>query len=389
MLTNTYDIINAGPKNRFLCNGRVVSNSGKLIQPQNFPRPQFKDAVIENFIITCKQGFANIVYDDVTKMASSAIRGMVVASEGKKLVVADLSSIEGRCLAWLAGEEWKIQAYRDIDKNGGFDMYQLTYAKTFSVPVDSVDKEQRQLGKTLELGLGYSGGVGAFLTFAKVYRINLDTLVGTKLPDHIRGQAENFYEACVNKKGMKKYLCGLQHDTFIACDRIKRMWREANPNISAFWDKCEGAVRAVLNGSGPVDIGYCTVDKKGSWVRVKLPSGRYLSYPCMKSIDDKLYFLGVNQYSRKFGQLHTYSGRIAQNITQAVARDILKHGEALAIKAGYDVLFPVHDEQVTEAPDTDEYNAEALSAIMSTVPEWAPGLPLAAAGFESYRYKKE
>jgi len=120
-----------------------------------------------------------------------------------------------------------------------------------------------------------------------------------------------------------------------------------------------------------------------------LPSGRYLCYPGLKSEGDRLRYLGVNTYSKKWGVCDTYGGKLVENMTQAVARDVLMHGMALAESAGYNVVLSVHDELITEAPDSPEFNAEKLSEIMSTVPVWAEGLPLAAAGFECKRYKKE
>lgn len=385
MLVNTYDIINAGPKNRFLCSGRIISNSGRIFQPQNLPRPQFKNHIIDGFIDHVKSGNADLLYENVTKLSSSALRGSLIADAGKKLVVSDLSSIEGRVLAWLAGEEWKIKAYEEIDKGIGYDMYILTYARTFSVPAESVNDDQRQLGKTLELALGFGGGVGSFLTFARVYKINLDDLIKVKLPNSIKKQAEEFYEVCKKEKRTHS----LSKEVFIACDGIKRMWRESNPMIVKFWKDLGIAVREVLNETvDKVQVGHVTIDKVKAWLRIKLPSGRYICYPNMKTNEGKLTYLGVNQYTKKFERLSIYDGKFAANITQSTARDVLKHAEHLANTLGYEVVLPVHDELVTETPDTKEFSEKGLSKIMSTQPSWALDLPLAAKGFESYRYKK-
>src|SRR5690606_21333287 len=135
-----------------------------------------------------------------------------------------LSSIEGRGLAYLAGEQWKIDAYADYDLGIGYDMYVLTYARTFNVKPDTVTKEQRQLGKVLELALGYGGGVGAFVTFANGYGIDLSKLAETiwaVLPNYVLSEAYNFWEWCVGHG--KTY--GLTEKVFVACDSIKRLWR--------------------------------------------------------------------------------------------------------------------------------------------------------------------
>ncbi len=123
-------------------------------------------------------------------------------------------------------------------------------------------------------------------------------------------------------------------------------------------------------------------------MRVQLPSGRYLCYAGAHLDGDTIKYLGVNQYSRKWGKLSTYGGKLAENVTQAFSRDILAHGMTLAEDAGYKVVLSVHDELLTETPDTTEFTHKRLSEIMSEVPWWATGLPLAAAGFEAYRYRK-
>lgn len=135
--------------------------AGRMFQPQNLPRPTLKQDDINLGITALKAGGAELVYDDIMELTSSAIRGCIVAPAGSKLVIADLSNIEGRVLAWLAGEEWKLEAFRDYDRGTGHDLYKLAYAKAFNIRPEEVNKSQRQIGKVMELGLGYEGGVGA------------------------------------------------------------------------------------------------------------------------------------------------------------------------------------------------------------------------------------
>lgn len=361
---------------------------GRIFQPQNLPRPKLTNEEIEFGIECMKNDCADLFFDDVTEMASSALRGVIVAPEGKKLVISDLSAIEGRVLAWLANEKWKLKAYEDYDKGQGFDMYVLTYARTFGIKPEEVDKKKRQLGKVLELALGYSGGVGAFVTFANGYGINLETLADD-IYDSLTGsavaEAEQFWEYCVEKK---KTL-GLSKKVFVACDSIKRLWREANPAISALWKNIEAACKASINDGVHRTIGKVTVDKKGTWLRIRLPSGRFLCYAGVIVEDGSIKYLGVNQYSRKWCRLSTYSGKIIENCTQAVARDVFAHGMTVAESEGYNVVLHVHDELITEVPDNDQFSASGLSELMSKQPPWASDLPLAAAGFEAYRYRKD
>lgn len=363
---------------------------GRVFQPQNLPRPKFKAAEVEFGIEAIKNEVADLIYDNVTEVASSAIRGVIVAPPGKKLVVSDLSSIEGRKLAWLASETWKLQAYVDYDKGSGYDMYVLTYCKTFNYQPEDVDKKKRQLGKVLELALGYGGGVGAFMTFARNFNIDLNELadgVWDLLPSRIKNEAKALWAWAEEKKKTH----ALPERTFVALDGIKRMWREANPNIVDFWGRVEDAVRSVIGSekNGEVIVNSCKIDRNGRWVRIRLPSGRYICYAGACIDDNQIKYLGINQYTRKWCRMSTYSGKLVENITQASSRDILAYGMKLAEAKGYEVVLHVHDELITEVSDTAKYSAKDLSAIMSTNPPWARGLPLAAAGFEGYRYKKE
>lgn len=358
--------------------------SGRIFQPQNLPRPKLKNWEIDLGIEAIKQGSADLIWDDVTALASSALRGVIIAPPKRKLVASDLSSIEGRKLAWLAGEEWKLRAYREYDAGIGFDMYVHTYAKTFGIDPADVTGAQRQLGKVLELALGYGGAIGAFMAFADVYGIDLNELTTLSFPPHITDQAESYWYVLVKQRRQPK----VGHDIFIACDSVKRMWREANPAIVRLWSNLESDVCRALSGQVVQRKRY-TVDKKGGWLRVQLPSGRYLCYAGARADDGVIKYLGVNQYSRKWGTLTTYGGKLAENITQASSRDVFACGMIGAEDAGYNVVLSVHDELITETPDSPEFNQEALSAIMSRPPVWAPDLPLAAKGFEAYRYKKE
>jgi len=364
--------------------------SGRLYQPQNQPRPKpdFKKAdLIEEAVDALKTGNADLLYDSVADAASSCIRGALIASEGKKLVVSDLASIEARVLPWLAGEQWVLDAYAAVDRGEGYDLYVLTYARTFNVDPSDVTSSQRQLGKTISLALGYGGGVGAFLTFASVYGIDLNDLAkkaAAAIPKVVRREAESYY----TKVSVDGNTYGLTKDAFVACDSVKRMWRNANPKIVRFWYDLEDAVRRAVVTGEDVVVGRCVAKKRGSWLTLQLPSGRSLSFPGMSVVNEKLRYFGTNQYSKKWMPLKIYSGKIAGVVTQATARDGLYYNMPRAEKQGYEVLLSVHDELITETPDTDEYSHEKLSEILATNPPWADGLPLAAEGYEGYRYRK-
>lgn len=251
----------------------------------------------------------------VMEACSSATRGCVIAPKGKKLVVADLSNIEGRKLAWLAGEEWKLQAFRDFDAGNGFDLYKLAYAKAFGIDPADVDGDMRQIGKTMELALGYAGGVGAFITFSLAFNIDLEAM-GAKAYDAIPKQtlddAASFLEW---QLGQGKSQYGLSDQAFIVCESFKRLWREAHPNTVSYWKELENACRNAINNPGQtLTCRRHKIRRDGAWLRVMLPSGRYLCYPSPRVEDDgQITYMGINQYSRKWERLRTYSGKLVEN----------------------------------------------------------------------------
>jgi DNA polymerase len=326
----------------------------------------------------------------VMEVLSSCIRGAIIAPEGKKLVVSDLAGIENRVLAWLAGEAWLLQAFRDFDAGAGPDLYKMAYAKSFGVKPENVTKDQRQTGKVLTLGLGYAGGAGAFITFAAAYNLDLEQLAvdaQKALPSALVAEAEDFYDWVLKEK---RPTHGLSRQAFVTCDTFKRAWREAHPHIVSFWYALEDGVRsAIQNPKKVFEVRDLKIQRIGNWLCIRLPSGRRLCYPSPSIEADKISYMGVNQYTRKWSRITTYSGKLAENVTQAVARDILAANMPLIEDAGYEITATVHDEVITETPNTDEYSPAHLAQLLAANPPWAQDLPLAAAGFETTRYKKD
>ena len=369
---------------------RTGRYSGRLFQPQNLARPTLSQAEIDVGIDPIKGGWTDLLYEDPGELMSSCLRGVIIASPGKQLVVADLSNIEGRVLAWLAKEDWKLQAFREFDAGRGPDWYKATYGRTFGVNPNDVTKKQRQIGKVLELAMGYQGGVGAFLTFASVYRVDLDELAKHTFeaidPQYLY-EARDAYP-WFKEKGLTH---GLAENTFIACEAIKRAWRAAHPAITKYWADTEIAIREALTNGSTNIAGRIVYDKKGAWLRARLPSGRYLCYPAARlpKDDERCAFIykGMNQYTRKWDLIKTYGGKCCENACQAVACDILVEAMPVIEAAGFEIVISVHDEFITEAPMNK--SAKELESIMATAPAWAKDLPLAAAGFESQRYRKE
>ncbi|MDR4742732.1 DNA polymerase [Klebsiella pneumoniae] len=363
--------------------------AGRLFQPQNLPRPTLEQERIDEGIEALKSGCADLLFDNVMELISSALRGCIMAPAGKKLVVSDLSNIEGRKLAWLAGEQWKLAAFRQYDEGTGPDLYKLAYAKAFNITPDDVTKYQRQIGKVMELGLGFGGGVAAFLTFALVYGLDLEDLATAALPNiprDVQREAKSWYDESVKRKATY----GLSERVFIACDSLKRLWRRAHPETCDFWYQLERTVRAAIaTPKKTLYCGYLKVRRDGAWLRIQLPSGRALCYPSPSIEKGNITYMGINSYSRKWQRLKTYGGKLVENVTQAAARDVLAGNMPLIENAGYSIVLTVHDEVICEAPDTDDYTDAALSSLLSTNPEWAPDIPLNAGGFEALHYRKE
>lgn len=414
--------------------------AGRLWQPQNLPRPTLKQHIIDEGIDALKIGCADLVTANVMELTSSAIRGCIIAPPKKKLVVADLSNIEGRDQAWLAGEQWKLQAFRAFDTitgtdakgepiRKGHDLYKLAYSASFGIQPEAVTKDQRQVGKVQELALGYEGGVGAFVTFADAYKLDLedmaDEAIGS-IPSGIWGQANIMLEWHRARKRNPPADFGMADKTWLVCESFKLSWRSAHPNITAMWRELRDAVRQAVRGPGvTVPCHGLKVRRDGAWLRIVLPSGRALCYPSPAvseggepcphcngtgavmvdalALDCKdcegtgivpgkggqISYFGVNQYSRKWGKLYTYGGKLFENVCQAVARDVMAHNMPAIEARGYSIVLSVHDELICETPDSTEFNSDELSSLLAANPPWALDMPLAAAGFEAPRYRKD
>ncbi|EPI9101740.1 DNA polymerase [Salmonella enterica subsp. enterica serovar Newport] len=362
---------------------------------------------------------------DVAKLTASTVRSCIIPEAGHKFVVADYSNVEGRGLAWLAGEETALDTFR-----AGLDIYCVTAGKMFGMEPDYILESRsdlRQIGKACELGLGYAGGVGAFVQFAKNLGLNLvdmaKTMDGT-FPDHIWAATARGYEwariqeakippSPGEKDSRPAYI--LDKKVWRTCDAIKRMWRESHPETVAFWRDIEDAAMAAIRNpgkeftAGPRGVKFSRnveTDNNGNkvagwWLRMTLPSGRIVSYPGVglsvsKETDEdgkvstnvRIKYQGENQLTRQWGTQYTYSGKLVENCTQALCRDLLANALLNVEANGYPIVLHVHDEIICETPDLPEYNVAELGRLMCELPEWADGFPLVAEGAELKRYAK-
>ncbi len=627
---------------------RTGRDAGRIFQPQNLPRsPDWFDGEVQEATIAAfKHDCEDVIYDNVSERCAFAVRGCLVAAPGHKLVIADLSNIEGRVLAWLAGEDWKIEAFKKYDRGQGPDLYKVTAGRILGKdPVDVTKEERQTQGKVPELaclgphtrvvtkcgvkpitevtaedmlwdgvewvtntgliergrkpvlcvggvemtpdhkilcgetwlsaqmvatyrnyhdlalatgsaslkllastsargaafapslssalaGMGrmvwtYTTSGGARLrgataalnrkqasgpkngsatqTYAlmtttagvsatafplvstgattpttratritagaasrstslgeriglRISRILSLLMVGTSptlnsieltstratrratsassrsaptattcAKSEIFSSASsswrntydianvgprNRFTILTDSGAMVVHNCGyggsvgafraMGGPTFNAMDderimEIVHAWRKAHPATKKLWYDTEGAVRdAVRNPGDSFEVrgllrcDYVDGPDGVGYARIRLPSGRYLCYRDMM-IDDagKLSYEGMNQYTRKWERLETYYGKLVENVVQAAARDVFMSGMRRAELEGYPVVLRVHDELVCEVPDKPDFTHERLAGMMSTNPGWSVGLPLAAAGFETLRYRKE
>lgn len=364
--------------------------AGRIFQPQNMARPDMPVSEIALGIDALLNDCADLLFDNMMRLVTNTIRGCVIAPKGKKLVIADYSNVEGRGLAWLAGEDWKVKAFSDYDKGIGHDMYKLTYSRSFGVNVKDVDGWGRQQGKVQELALGYEGGVGAFVTFATTYRVDLQQMTNAAyptLPDDVLAEAESLWDYF---KEQERSTLGLPKKTWITCDSIKRLWRRAHPATVDLWAKVENCAKAALRNPGQLyRYRGLSFQTKGAWLLIRLPSGRALCYPSPRIVDNKLSYMGEDTYTRQWTRIGTYGGKLVENITQATCRDLLAQALPKLDAAGYLTVTHAHDEAVAETPDTDQYNLETMIELMTETPPWAEGFPLSADGFETHRYRKK
>lgn len=321
--------------------------AGRLVQVQNLPRntmPDLDDA--RELLKSCDAETFEIFYENVPNVLSQLIRTAFIPSKGNKFIVADFSAIEARVIAWLSNENWRM----DVFANGG-DIYCASASQMFHVPVvkHGINGELRQKGKIAELALGYQGGIGAL----KAMGSDKMGLTDSELTD------------------------------------IVAKWRKASPNIVKLWNEVEKAVvRAVEYRTSVAYKHNMLFSYKSGMLRIRLASGRVISYIRPQCNYGKLSYEGINQTSRKWEKLDTYGGKLVENIVQATARDCLAVAMMRLNDAGFKIVMHVHDEVIIDCKGTNKELNE-INKIMGEPIDWAPGLILNADGYITDYYKKD
>ena len=329
---------------------RTGRYSGRNIQLQNLPQNHI--STLEQARDLVKMGCFDMVesiYGNTPDVLSQLIRTMLVPKEGCEFIVADFSAIEARVLAWEAEEQWVLDAFEN-----GEDLYCATASQMFHVPVvkHGVNGELRQKGKIATLACGYGGSSGALISMGALQM----GLKEEELPEIIDS------------------------------------WREANPKIVQYWWDVEKAAMTAYKTGERSEIGKIAFEFWSGTLWMVLPSGRRLAYLKPRTQPNRfgrmsLTYEGVGQ-NHKWSRQETYSGRLVENATQAIARDILAEAMARIEDYGLSIVGHVHDEVIIEAP-IDKYKVDEVCKLMAIKPDWCEGLPLSAAGYlaPSYYFK--
>ena len=327
---------------------RTGRYSGRLIQVQNLRRNNLKDLDLARSLVKNRDyETMEILYDSPSDILSQLIRTAFIPKEGTRFIISDFSAIEARVLAWLAGEQWVLDAFEN-----GEDIYCRTASRMFGVPVEKhgVNGHLRQKGKIATLACGYQGALGAL-------------------------------------KAMGGIEMGLSEDEL---QSIVDSWREANPNIVSLWWDIDSVVKRVVKIRTKEEYKSLVISYEKGILFIELPSKRRLAYPKAK--------IGMNRFGgesivyegivvgNKWDKIESYGGKFVENIVQAIARDILAEAMMRIENEGFNIVMHIHDEVVIES---DSSSIEEINEIMSIVPIWAPGLSLEADGFESKFYKKD
>lgn len=334
--------------------------AGRLVQVQNLPRNYLETLGHARELVREKKIDAlKLIYGNVPDTLSQLIRTAFVPSEGNKLLISDFSAIEARVIAWLAGEQWRLDVFNTHGK-----IYEASASQMFGVPIELIKKgnpeyDLRQKGKVAELALGYQGGSGALVSMGA---LNMG-LTEEELPD------------------------------------IVRRWRDSNKRIRDLWYGLENAALSVMRTGQPVGIKGLILARESDiqngldFLSITLPSGRKLFYvkPYLSENDfgkESIYYYGMDQTTKKWGSVNTYGGKLVENVVQAIARDCLAETLKRLDRNGYKTVMHIHDEVVLDVPK-EKAELERVEIIMKEPISWAPGLPLNADGFISEYYKKD
>lgn len=379
--------------------------TGRTLQTQNIPRGEIlKKGQVDDVLrlLVDLEGrpelaadALRVLYGPPLQVVSDCLRGLICATPGNRLIVADYSAIEARVLAWLAGEESVLQVFRTHGK-----LYETTASSLFGVALDGVTPEQRQIGKVCDLALGYGGSVGAFQSMARIYGLHLPDarvkeIVGTWRAGHAAIVAywaalEHAATSAVAKGG--KWRAGAAGCEVEFVHGAGHLWCKLPSGRvlcypfarigAASWSQIEGADGETFSAS--VSAVDADAMREGAARMAQNAGGRVVDYGSPRNA---VVYRTVESQTKQWVWSGTYGGHLSENITQAVARDLLSEAMLRVEAAGYAITMHVHDEIVAEVPDSFG-SVEEFERIMAELPSWAQGLPVSAKGYAAQRFRK-
>lgn len=326
--------------------------AGRLVQVHNLPQNHIPDIdVVRSIVKDSDIDTCEMLIESIPNTLSELIRTAFIPSKGRRFIVSDFSAIEARVIAWIAGEQWRLDVFKTHGK-----IYEASASQMFKVPIESIKKGNplRQKGKIAELALGYGGSTGALITMGAI------------------------------KMGLEE-------------EELKPLvdaWRNSNKYIVKLWKTIEDAAKRAIKDR-PTEIQYrIKFIKEDGILFIRLPSGRKLAYTRPKiEIDhrfnrDCISYEGVNQTTKKWERVATYGGKLTENIIQAIARDCLAEAMLRLDSLGYEIVFHVHDEVILDV-EKGVSSYKEVAEIMGQSIKWAKGLPLKADAYETDFYKKD
>lgn len=350
--------------------------AGRAVQYQNLPRGvlNLKPEDVEQVFYWLNTlppevagDYIGMIYGSPMQVLSDCLRGFLVAAEGYELFSLDLAQIEARGLAWLAGDELTLEGFRTHGKH-----YEMEAARMFGLTLDQIieDKKKggtkRQAGKVGSLAFQFGGGVNAGRRMGKT-------------------------------NGVK--------NTDARWAELRDLWRESHPEVKRYWDQLENAAMSAVRNPGGRYYAGDTPGREvmyrvvGSFLFCKLPSGGVISYPYPEiqarempwgEIKDTLTYKHWDGQKNLFLRVTTWGGKLAENVTQSLCRDIFAEGMLRLHMDGYPIVTHNHDEAVLEILET--MSTEVLRwavDLFARVPKWAVGLPIAVTTWRGKRYRKE
>lgn len=376
--------------------------AGGGVQPHNLPGAtvggvdevdeiQAQIGRIRTLVLRGDYATMDMLYPSVYEALTSTVRSAIAAPADKMLCVADLSSIETVIIGWLSGCARILDLFRT-----GKDAYKDYATEVFRIPYEQVSKAQRKFAKPPVLGCGFGLGAFGLVAYAEGFGVDLSELFTSDdidlIPETEGGG--RYQHASDVPKALK---------AVAAAQKLVNVYRGSYPEVPRWWGQLKQAAFHAVEQRGSASAGSVSYTYEHPYLFCRLPSGRHLAYlnPTVGWVEHPqfgrvktLSYDGLDQTTRQWVRVHTHKGKLAENIVQAVARDILGYGLRNADAEGFEIVGHVHDESITlvdyvSQPERRQQKLDKLIECMTDLPPWAAGAPVGAAGWVGKFYMKD